>query len=205
MVDKIQPIPIQKQPKLKMGKAKTIALDDPVIQTKLSRAVETGKVVSKREKISSVRELLKTKEIKEAMEDIIMMSGMSPAQKTFLKSLFIEGESKKKAIKKAFGKDLGYQEEIISQGLLSQKGIKEFVAFLKQFYVQVSPIAILKEVDIMLNPLTDPKVALQASMDIQNRAMPGQSGGSQQLPHTLIINMPGSQNMTQVNTQNENQ
>lgn len=200
MTNQIKPLPNVKIPKNKVGRKKKIQMDDPIIKTKLARAVSVGKLKSRTENISSIRTMLKTKEICEAMEDIINMSSVSTGVKTFLKAVFLEQLSKKKAIQKAFGKDLGYQEEILSRGLMENPSVKEFVAILKQFYVQIAPIAMLKEVDIMLDPMTDKKVALQASMDIQDRAMPTAQKGNLAQPVTVIINAPNGNQMTQINT-----
>lgn len=188
-----------KVPKKKLGRRKTIELSDPIVENKLEQAINTGKTVAKRDNITSIRSLLKTPEIKEAFEDIINMSAMSPAQKIWLKSVFIDQEPQKKAIEKAFGKDLGYQEEIISHAILSQKQIQEFADLMRSFYVKASPIAFLKEIDIMMNPLNDPKVQLAAAKDIQDRALPQSSGKSGALPVSIVINMPGSKNVQQIN------
>jgi len=152
--------------------------------------------------IRTLKELIATKEMKEALEEILNLSRLAPAQKAFLKAVIIDRLSQRKALQKAFGRDLGYEQELISRALFSDPAVKEVIAAIRQIYLQVVPIAILKEIDIMLDPKNDPEIQLRAAQDIQNRAgLTEQGGGRGSLPVTVIINAPPGtkQTLTQVN------
>lgn len=175
-------------------------MDKPLVQDRLEKAVHIAKALKEKNPVAirGFRELMQDDEITAAMEDILEVSTMSAPMKTYIRSVFIDKLSKPKAIKKAFGRDLGYQEEALVGSIMENPAVKEFVELVKEFYVRAAPIAALKEVDIMLSTKNE-EVALKAARQIKEGAGIGvEQKGQNQLPVKIVINMPGAQ---QKNTQ----
>ena len=173
---------------------------NPESQVALTKAIKVG-LDTKKTSLSSIRSLLSSKAIQDAMEDILETSNMTENQKIYLREVFFKRSPKKKAIKKAFGRDLGYQEEAIVTGMMNHPEVREFVNMVKLFYVQVSPIAAVSEVEVLLNPKTSQETKLAAANSIQKKAgIFEEAEGAKDLPVNLVINMPGS-NPTQVNNE----
>lgn len=146
----------------------------------------------------SIKKIVANDDIKAMLLDILELSYISPSQKAFLKATFIEGVPENKAIKRIFGRDLGYQAEAIKLGIMQSAAVKEYMDIIKSLYIRIAPVAQLKEVEIMLNPFTKSETALKAAKDIQDRAGVGTDGQKSQLPVTVVIQLPGA-NPTQVN------
>lgn len=173
---------------------------NPESQIALKKAIQVG-LDKKQTSLTSIRSLLSSPAIQAAMDDILETSSMTENQKIYLREVFFKRSPKKKAIKKAFGRDLGYQEEAIVTGMMNHPEVKEFVNMVKLFYVQVSPIAAVSEVEVLLNPKTSQETKLAAANSIQKKAgIFEEAEGAKDLPVNLVINMPGS-NPTQVNNE----
>lgn len=178
---------------------------DPRAKQALEQAVAIGLNSTDRTNIRDVRGLLASPGIRDCMEDILNTSSMSEPMKVYIRELFFEKKSQKKAIAKAFGTDLGYQEEIITAGVMNHVEVKRFLEMIKLFYVQVSPIASLKEVEILLKPTTTDDNRLKAIESIHKKAglLGDSSSSKKELPVQLVINMPKSDapatNAVQVN------
>lgn len=175
-------------------------LSNPHIKQNLQKAEETAKSLQRENpSLTSIRNLMKSEELRDIMDDILDLSNISKPQKKYLKAVFLEKKSKKKAIKEAFGRDLGYQEEAIAQGIMDHPAVQEFVELVKLFYVKVAPVAALKEVEMMLDPKTDDKVRAGVIKSIKATAgVGGDSVDKGDLPVRIVINMPQQHN-TQVN------
>lgn len=142
--------------------------------------------------VRDIRQLMSDKKLRNAVENLLELSTMTEPQKQFIKSLFIKGESKKTAIRKAFGKDLGYREEILSRSIMKTAPVQEFVKALREIYVKAAPLAIITELDLMLSS-KDEKVRLVAAQSVQKKAGLDQaSQKSGDLPVQVVINMPGA-------------
>jgi len=177
-------------PKRKTGRPPTVDKTNPIVESKITQAIAVGREAGKTATIKSVRDIVRTPELKEILVDLLGMSNMAEPQKAFLKALFIDGMTQHEAIQEAFGRDLGYAEEPTARAIRQQKSIQEFVGIIKRIYVQLVPVAILKEVDIMLDPVADKELQLRAAQDIQDRAGIGTTGPANKLPVTVIINPP---------------
>lgn len=181
-----------------MEKRKSGLSKNPEAQAKLQEAIELGlqKTGKVKEKLGDIRGLLASPEISNAMTDILEMSNLSTVQKKFLKMVFIEKVPKKKAIARSFGRDLGYQEEAITQGIMNHTAVKEFLDMVKMFYVKVSPIAALKEVEILMSDDTPADVKLKAAASISSKAGIGErADAARDLPVNIQINMPTVNNI----------
>jgi len=83
--------------------------------------------------------------------------------------------------------------------LVKQEDIKNFLDLIRQIYVQIVPLAVVKEVDLLLDPNTSDDVKLRAAQDIQNRAGISEET-TPNLPVKLVINAPQEGNQAvQVN------
>ena len=179
-------------------KTKKIPLmEKPGVPEKVAKAI----LIANRNprKVKNIRELVSNPQIREILSNILELSPLTTPQKSYLKSVFIDGLTTKKAIRKAFGRDLGYGEELVVEGLAKNEAVEEFIAIIKNLYIQVAPVAVLKEVEIMLSPFTPERERLKASMDIQDRAGLGNDNlgsSAKNLPVQVIINTP-----VQVNVQ----
>ena len=181
-----------------MKKGKLI--DKPEVKNDYDKALELIKQQKALEPTKSLKAIIATDDVKEILLDILQNSFMSPVQKAYLKGIFIDKLPEKKVIKAVFGRDLGYQADAIRLGITNSKAVKEYMELIKLMYINVVPVAQMKEVEIMLNPFVKPETQLKAAKDIQDRAGLGQDDTKTALPVTVIINMPGA-NPTQVNTE----
>lgn len=179
-----------------MQKKRNKLLEKPQVRQKLDEAVHIARVIKEKNPLAvkGLREMMANDEISSAMEDILEVSPMSQQMKIYIRSVFIDKLSKKKSIQKAFGKDLGYQEEAIAGSIMENPAVKEFVDLIKEFYINVAPIAALKEMDIMLTTKNE-EVALKAARQIKEGAGIGveQKEGNH-LPVRIVINMPQQHN-----------
>lgn len=94
------------------------------------------------------------------------------------------------------GRDVGYAADHITTGLLNNPAVKEFEEVIKIFYMRAVPIAQLKEVEMILNPMVKDKVKLDAIKDIQDRAGMGAQIKPATLPVNVIVNIPTQTNVT---------
>jgi len=122
---------------------------------------------------------------------------MSDSQKSYIKAIYIEQKSEQQAIRKVLGFDPGYAKGAFKIGLLKNPAVKEFLDVIKLFYIQIAPVAQLKEVDLMLTA-RDPEVQLRAAKDIQDRAHLGPESDKAALPVTVVLNLPQQTNVTTV-------
>ena len=166
-------------------------------QERLNKAVSIANTMKEQTpSTTTIKELLRNEDIRSVMEDILETSRMTEPMKAYIRGVFIERKTKKQAIQKAFGRDLGYQEEAITGSIMESAPVKEFVDMIKMFYVRVAPIAALKEVEVMLDPHTDAENKLKAARQIKEGAGIGTDGGKgQQLPVRIVINMPQQTNI----------
>lgn len=89
--------------------------------------------------------------------------------------------------------------------MVKQDDIKNFLELIRQIYVQIVPLAVVKEVDLLLDPNTSDDVRLRAAQDIQNRAGISEESTSN-LPVKLVINAPQEGNQAvQVNIVEKNE
>jgi len=171
--------------------------ENPEVQIKIDNAVVIAEKKKKtKPTLNSVRELLSIKEVSTIFEDILATSSISEPFKKYLKGVFIDKKSRRIAIQSAFGRDIAYKEEKISEGIMNNPAVKDFLELIKLFYIRVAPVAALKEVELMMS--NNPKVALEAAKDIRAAAGIGDSPDKgSDLPVRVIINMGGA-NPTQV-------
>lgn len=164
---------------------------EPLAQAALKEAIQRGLDTKQTSSIADVRNLLASPGIRECMEDILNTSTMTEPIKEYLRLVFLEKKSQKKAIRKAFGADLGYQENLVTTGVMNHPEVKAFLEMVKSFYVQVSPIAALKEIEILMKPTTSDETRLKAIENIHKKAgLLDSEGAKKELPVTLVINMP---------------
>jgi len=172
--------------------ARTKLLQKPAVKLQLDHAVEIAKdKQSVNPSLKDVRELLAIKEVSTILENILDTSSLSEPIKNYLKEVFIERKTPKKAINKVFGRDLGYQEEALKEGIMHSPAVKDFLEVVKLFYVRVAPIAAVREVEILLTGKD--KEALTAAKGIkQSAGLIEEPQKGSQLPVNITINMPGS-------------
>lgn len=167
-------------------------LQNPEVQIKLDKAVE---IVNEKKAhdptLTDVRNFLGLKEVGSILESILETSSLQKPMKDYLKAVFIQRLPKKRALTKVFGRDLGYQEEALTDGIMHNAAVKEFLEIIKLFYVRVAPIAAVKEVEILLTGKH--KDALAAAKAIkQGAGIIEESSKPPALPVSVIIQMPGS-------------
>lgn len=121
---------------------------------------------------------------------MIETSSLNRVQKKYLKFLLVDGLSKKEALSKATGLSDNFDTLILGEEIVKQDDIKHFLDLIRQIYVQIVPLAVVKEVDLMLNPNTSDDVKLRAAQDIQNRAGISEAPSVSKLPVNLVINPP---------------
>jgi len=138
--------------------------------------------------------LLNKPTIANAMTDILEASSMQESAKEFIRLVFVERISKAKAVEEVFGKNAVPNKDLISMGVLNQPAVKEFLELIKLFYIEVSPLAALTEVGVLMDENTGAKEKLQAAKQIKATAglTEEEEGGKKQLPVQITINMPGS-------------
>lgn len=178
-------------------------LQNPHIKTTFNDAISTAKNLQRGDPtMTDVRKLLRTKQMSAILESMIELSPLPEPQRIFLKEVFIKKTPRQKAIKKAIGTQHGYDEEKLVESLVKHPVVKEFVDLVKLMYIQVAPIAALKEVEMILNPTTKQEVRLDAIKDVQNRAgiRSDSDTKSEELPVQVIINMPTAHSAP-INTQ----
>lgn len=143
-------------------------------------------------KMTDLRAVMKSKDMQQAFNEMIEFSAMSEPLKKYVRGVLIEKKTKRKALQKAFGRDLGYQEEALSAAIMNNPSVKDFVDLVKEFHKRMAPVAAMKEVEIMFDPKVDAKTRLDAAKDIQNRAgvVDQSNARSTVLPVTVQINMP---------------
>jgi hypothetical protein len=181
-----------------MGTQGTKLQNNPQAMQAFNRAVEGAKSQTQETKpsIKEMRNLLASPEISSAMMDILQASSLSKPQRIFLEEVFIKRKTRKIAISKAFGRDLGYQEDAVAVGILNHPEVKDFLDMIKLFYIQVAPIAALKEVEIMIDERTSTSDALKAAKQISDKAgLATEEGEGKHLPVNIQINIP-AQNQT---------
>jgi hypothetical protein len=92
--------------------------------------------------------------------------------------------------------------------MFTNEDFNRFVNIMKQLYLRLSPLALVRQTEIMLSKNTPVETALKAAQDIQNRAglQAGAHSQSNSLPVTVVIKMPNKadKNLTQVNILNNN-
>jgi hypothetical protein len=148
--------------------------------------------------------------MKEAVTDLIETSSLNKAQKKYLKYLLVDGLRPDQAFSKTTGLHPKFQEKnfdnvVLGQQLVKQDDIKNFLELIRQIYVQIVPLAVVKEVDLLLDPNTSDDVRLRAAQDIQNRAGISEESTSN-LPVKLVINAPQEGNQAvQVNIVEKNE
>ena len=175
--------------------------DNPTVAVALDKVATLAEQKKKERSLTSIRQLLTNPEIQDLLEEILVASTLKEEYKTYLRSVFIKRKSHDKAIKDAFGKDLGYQEDIIVAALRDNQVVKEFLDIIKGLYIQFTPVASLKEFEMILNPNTQDKVKLAAIQDVKETAgMYAGQARSGDLPVRITINVPVQQNV-QVNTE----
>ena len=178
----------------KKNRGRKPTLSSPEVKVMVDNLGSRVDDIKTKQSITSIRTLIANPEIKGLLEEIIDMSAMSEPQKNFVRAVFVEGLSQKKAVKAAFGNDLGYGAEITDRAMLQTSQIKEFADIIKGIYIKVAPVAVMKEVEVMLTG--DHDQALAAARDLQDRAGAGANAANQNnLPVQVIINMPGSQSI----------
>jgi len=121
---------------------------------------------------------------------LIETSSLNRVQKKYLSFLLVDGLSKKEALSKATGLSDNFDTLILGEEIVKQDDIKNFLDLIRQIYVQIVPLAVVKEVDLMLNPNTSDDVKLRAAQDIQNRAGISEAPNANRLPVNLVINPP---------------
>jgi len=169
-------------------------IDNPTVQVALNKVADLAKQKKKERSLTSIRQLLTNPEIQDLLEEILVASTLKEEYKTYLRSVFIKRKAHDKAIKDAFGKDLGYQEDIIVAALRDNQVVKEFLDIIKGLYIQFTPVASLKEFEMILNPNTQDKVKLAAIQDVKETAgMYGSQTRSGDLPVRITINVPVTQ------------
>jgi len=141
--------------------------------------------------------------MKEAVTDLIETSSLNKIQKKYLKYLLVEGLRPDQAFSKTTGLHSKFKENfdnvVLGQQLVKQEDIKNFLDLIRQIYVQIVPLAVVKEVDLLLDPNTSDDVKLRAAQDIQNRAGISEET-TPNLPVKLVINAPQEGNQAvQVN------
>jgi len=128
--------------------------------------------------------------MKEAVNELIETSSLNKVQKKYLKFLLVEGLSKPKALSKATGLSSSFDTTILGEEIVKQDDIKSFLDLIRNIYVQIVPFAVVKEVDLMLDPKVSDDVKLRAAQDIQNRAGISEAPNTNRLPVNLVINPP---------------
>ena len=173
---------------------------------KVQKAIQAGrKAQSLYQKPLKLKQLLATKEMKEAVGDLIETSSLNRIQKKYLKYLLVDNLSKTKAFQKATGLEEGFDTFVLGEEIVKQEDIKNFLDLIRQIYVQIVPLAVVKEVDLLLSPKTSDDVKLRAAQDIQNRAGISEDTTSN-LPVKLIINAPqGGDQAVQINIGDKNE
>lgn len=173
--------------------------DNPQIKVALDKVQVLAAEKKQERSLTSIRQILTSPEIQDLLEEILTSSPLKEEYKVYLRSIFIKRKSQEKAIKEAFGKDLGYREEQIVTALRDNAVVKEFLDIIKSLYIQFTPVASLKEFEMILNPQTQDKVRLAAIQDVKETAGIGAgTGKSSDLPVNITINIPVQQNV-QVN------
>lgn len=172
---------------------------NPEAEEAFNRAIESAKNLPPEEKpsIKDARSLLTTPTVSAAMMDILEASRMTEPQKEFLKEVFLEGNTRKAAIRKAFNRNLKGQEDAVATGILNHPDVREFLDTIKLFYVQVAPMAAMVETGVLLDERATNKDKLQAARQITSKAGIGEEGEQRgHLPVNITINMPNSEPRT---------
>ncbi|MGB9832845.1 MAG: hypothetical protein ACPLPP_05015 [Caldisericum exile] len=136
--------------------------------------------------------------MKEAVADLIEFSSLNKVQKKYLKFLLVDGLDKQLALSKATGLAPSFNTMVLGEEIVKQDDIKSFLDLIRSIYVQIVPLAVVKEVDLMLSPNTSDDVKLRAAQDIQNRAGVTETATSQNLPVKLVINPPTGEKTNQL-------
>ena len=173
-------------------------LAKPEVQKELAAAVELGKREASRvpSHILHLRELLSQDAIAAVFDSILETSPINQIQKDYIKAVFIKQKDPKKAMKKLVGRDAGAGEQALYKAMMNHPAIKEFEEVVRIFYMRAVPVAQMKELEMIFNPLVKDKVKLDAIKDIQDRAGMGAQVKQPGLPVNVIVNIPTQHNIT---------
>jgi hypothetical protein len=188
-----------------MPKRRPNIKDNPEAQKAFERAVEEGKKANdNKPTIKDTKSLLATPAISEAMMDILETSRLTEPQKTFLREVFINRSTRKDAVQTAFNRNLKGQEDAVATGILNHPDVQEFLDMVRMFYVQVAPVAALKEVEVMLDPRSTNKDKLTAAKQISAKGgvteIQEEKGN---LPVNITVNMPSQEPRTVIEMSND--
>lgn len=148
-------------------------------------------------RMQTIKSIMRHKEIVEVVEELLEVSYLSETQRSFMHSLFVERLGRTQAAQKALGKKLGPQKDLIAQGMLNDKQVREFVEMIQGFYQQLVPLAAIKETEVLLDEHTKPETRLLAAKQIKESAGIGVQGqGAAALPVSITINIPTQTNIT---------
>ena len=154
----------------------------------------------------TLNKLLFSPEVRQAINELIEASDMGEGSKEFFRKMFSSSNEKRKFVKAILG-DKGSVTSLFAEKMFSNEDFNRFITLMKQLYLRLSPLALIRQTEIMLSKNTPVDTALKAAQDIQNRAglQAGAASQSNNLPVTVVIKMPkADKNLTQVNILNNN-
>lgn len=163
--------------------------DNPKVSEAIERTTQTIQARKYQSGITSLKQLLDTPELKGLMQEMLRLSNLTEPQKKYLGALFFEKKSSRRAIQDALGRDVGYAVEPIRNAWNNLPEIKEFIGIIRNIYLKFTPVASMKEFQMIFDPLVDPKVKLEAIKDIKSTAGIGEEQSkSTELPVHINLN-----------------
>jgi len=154
----------------------------------------------------TLNRLLFSPEVRQAVEELIEASDMNQGSKEFFRKMFSSSHEKKRFVRAILGDERSVTS-LFAERMFTNEDFNRFVNIMKQLYLRLSPLALVRQTEIMLSKNTPVETALKAAQDIQNRAglQAGANSQSNNLPVTVVIKMPkADKNLTQVNILNNN-
>ena len=155
----------------------------------------------------TLNKLLFSPEVRQAIEELIEASDMNQGSKEFFKKMFSSSYEKKRFVRAILGDERSVTS-LFAEKMFTNEDFNRFVNIMKQLYLRLSPLALVRQTEIMLSKNTPVETALKAAQDIQNRAglQAGAHSQSNSLPVTVVIKMPNKadKNLTQVNILSNN-